>query len=114
MEETNLNTQLTQGISQLAQVRAAIEEVSEVFGRKDAGGRTPIVVVPKRQNRIRWGLITLGIMAIVGGIVAAAVTESAGLGTLGTVLGLLFIVFGVLRAFYIQIPEGVNALLARG
>jgi regulator of protease activity HflC (stomatin/prohibitin superfamily) len=98
----------------LAQVRAAIEEATEVFGRKDAGGRTPIVVVPKRQNRIRWGMVFLGILVIFGGIVGGAAAESAGLGTLGTIIGLLFIFFGMLRAFYIQIPEGVNALLARG
>lgn len=114
MDQQVLPTQLSQSISQLAQVRAAIEEVSEVFGRKDAGGRTPIVVVPKRQNRIRWGMVTLGIMAIVGGIIAGTASESASLGTVGTVIGLLLIFFGMLRAFYIQIPEGVNALLARG
>lgn len=114
MDQQALPTQLSQGISQLAQVRAAIEEVSEVFGRKDAGGRTPIVVVPKRQNRIRWGMVILGIMAIFGGIIAGAASESAGLGSIGTIIGLLLIFFGMLRAFYIQIPEGVNALLARG
>ena len=67
MEEPTVAGQISQGISQLAQVRAALEEVTEVFGRKDAAGRTPIVVVPKRANRIRWGLVTLGILVILGG-----------------------------------------------
>lgn len=114
MEEQTVANQFSQGISQLAQVRAAIEEATEVFGRKDAGGRTPIVVVPKRQNRIRWSLVVLGILVIFGGIIFGAARESAGLGTLGTLIGILLILFGMLRAFYIQIPEGVNALLARG
>jgi regulator of protease activity HflC (stomatin/prohibitin superfamily) len=106
------NAQVAQGISQLAQVKAAIEEASEVFGRKDEAGRTPIVVVPKRQNRIRAGLVTLGIIAIVVGLVGA--TQNGLLGTLSLIVGALFILFGLLRALYIQIPEGVVALLSRG
>ena len=108
------NATLAQGISQLAQVRAAIEEATEVFGRKDASGRTPIVVIPKRQNRIRWGLIILGVLILVGGTTAAGATDNGGLGLLAVVLAVLFVLFGALRAFYIQVPEGVNALLARG
>ncbi len=108
------NATLAQGISQLAQVRAAIEEATEVFGRKDASGRTPIVVIPKRQNRIRWGLIILGVLILVGGTTAAGATDNGGLGILAVVLAVLFVLFGALRAFYIQVPEGVNALLARG
>ena len=114
MEEPTVAGQISQGISQLAQVRAALEEVTEVFGRKDAAGRTPIVVVPKRANRIRWGLVTLGILVIFGGIIAASVTDRTLLGTVGTLAGLVLVLLGMLRAFYVQIPEGVNALLARG
>ena len=114
MEEPTVAGQISQGISQLAQVRAALEEVTEVFGRKDAAGRTPIVVVPKRANRIRWGLVTLGILVILGGIIGAGATQRALLATLGTLVGILLILIGMLRAFYVQIPEGVNALLARG
>jgi len=114
VEEPTVAGQISQGISQLAQVRAALEEVTEVFGRKDAAGRTPIVVVPKRANRIRWSLVTLGILVIFGGIVGGGATQRAALATLGTFVGLVLILIGMLRAFYVQIPEGVNALLARG
>jgi regulator of protease activity HflC (stomatin/prohibitin superfamily) len=106
--------QFSTGISQLAQVRAAIEEATEVFGRKDAGGRTPIVVVPRRQNRIRLSMVILGIMVFFGGVIGASATGSTALGTAGVVFGILLVLLGMLRAFYVQIPEGVNALLARG
>src|ERR1044071_3143927 len=108
------NNQIAQGISQLAQVRAAIEEAAEVFGRKDEAGRTPIVVVPKRQNRIRWGLVIFGIVIILVGFFAAGASERTGLGVAGFFFGILFILFGLLRSLYIQVPEGANALLSRG
>ena len=108
------NNQIAQGISQLAQVRAAIEEAAEVFGRKDEAGRTPIVVVPKRQNRIRWGLVIFGVFIILAGFFVAGAAERTGFGIAGFFFGILFILFGLLRSLYIQVPEGANALLARG
>ena len=111
--------QLAQTASQLAQIRASLEDAAEIFGAKDASGRTPIVVVPKNQLRIRWGLITFGVLLIVLGTVGAGILQSligvgGGLGGLATALGVLLIVFGFARALYIQVPEGANALLARG
>jgi regulator of protease activity HflC (stomatin/prohibitin superfamily) len=112
MTNAPYNNQIAQGISQLAQVRAAIEEASEVFGRKDEAGRTPIVVVPKRQNRIRSGLVFLGIIAILFGFVG--VTQNGLLGVSAILFGFWFIFMGLVRALYIQVPEGVTALLSRG
>jgi len=109
-----MGTQVSHTISQLAQVRAALEEATEVFGRKDEGGRTPIVVVPKRQNRIRSSLIVLAIIVFVGGSIAAGATNQGAIGVLATLLAILLVLMGVVRAFYIQVPEGVSALLARG
>lgn len=114
MAQSPQATQLAQGISQLAQVRAAIEEATEVFGRKDAAGRTPIVVVPRRQNRLRWGLIVLAIFVVIAGFIAGGLTGSSLPGALGVVFGMLLALAGMLRAFYIQVPEGVTALLSRG
>ena len=114
MANTPATAQLAQGISQLAQVRAAIEEATEIFGRKDATGRTPIVVVPRRQNRIRWGLIVLGIILVVMGLVGGSILGIGTLSVVGVLLAVLLVLLGMLRAFYIQVPEGVTALLARG
>lgn len=112
MSTAPYTNQVAQGISQLAQVRAALEEAGEVFGRKDEAGRTPIVVIPKRQNRVRWGMITFGIIVLVAGL--AAGTVNAIFATLGVLLAFIFIGLGLLRALYIQVPEGVTALLSRG
>ncbi|HEX6290532.1 MAG TPA: SPFH domain-containing protein [Herpetosiphonaceae bacterium] len=114
MAQAPYTNQVAQGISQLAQVRAAIEEAAEVFGRKDEAGRTPIVVVPRRQNRIRWGLVIFGGFVILFGFFAAGVTSRGFVGALGFFFGALLILAGLLRSLYIQVPEGVNALLARG
>ncbi len=96
---SSMGLNVSQTFSQLAQVRAALEEANEVFGRKDQAGRTAIVVVPKRQNRIRWGTITLGILVFIGGVVAGSVTGNAAIGGLATFLAILLVLFGTLRAF---------------
>lgn len=114
MADQTLNAQVAQGLSQLAQVRAAIDDAAEIFGRKDAGGRTPIVVIPKRQNRIRWGWIIFAVIVIIAGFGLGGRLESAAISTLGLILGFALILLGLLRALYIQVPEGVSALLARG
>lgn len=113
MAEEQFVNPVARGIDQLVQVRAAIEEAAEVFGRKE-GGRTPIVVIPNRQNRIRWGLVVLGLILLGGGGAAATALRQPIVGTIALPLAILCILFGFLRALYIQVPEGVNALLARG
>lgn len=111
-------TPFTQGMSQLAQVRAAMEDAAEIFGRKVEGGRTPIVVVPSRQNRIRWGSVLFGLFLIFSTRILDAMLpdqiQIPGLGILTTLLGLGLIGWGLFRASYIQVPEGMVALLARG
>lgn len=116
MSNAQYSNQIAQGISQLAQVKAALEEAGEVFGRKDESGRTPIVLIPRRQNRVRWGMIVSGITVLVLSAFGAAAGDDPNplIGTLGTLLALFLIGLGLLRAIYIQVPEGVNALLSRG
>jgi regulator of protease activity HflC (stomatin/prohibitin superfamily) len=112
--------QLAQTMSQLAQIRASLEDASEVFGAKDATGRTPIVVIPKNQFRIRWGTVVLGVLLVLFGTVGAGLSQIAllsgvaWLGGLAVVLGILLIILGFARSLFIQVPEGANALLARG
>jgi regulator of protease activity HflC (stomatin/prohibitin superfamily) len=112
--------QLAQTMSQLAQIRASLEDASEVFGAKDSTGRTPIVVIPKNQLRIRWGTVTFGVLLVLFGTLGAGLAQVAflsGVGWLGgvaVVLGILLIVLGLARSLFIQVPEGANALLARG
>lgn len=107
---------VAQSISQLTQVKAALDDAAEIFGRK-VEGRTPIVVVPDRQNRIRWGAVIFGILLI--GISRAGsrlpdVFTVPGVGLAMVVIGLLLIIRGLFRASYVQVPEGTVALLGRG
>ncbi|HYF61447.1 MAG TPA: SPFH domain-containing protein [Herpetosiphonaceae bacterium] len=117
MSQPGYTNPVAVGISQLTQVRAAMDDAAEIFGRK-VDGRTPIVVVPSRQNRIQWGAVILGIFLIFFTRIAGAITpEVVKIPLLGPVLiflGLISIARGIVRASYIQVPEGMVALLARG
>ena len=94
-----------------------MDDAAEIFGRK-VDGRTPIVVVPTRQNRIQWSLIILGVVLMfftrIAGAIIPDVLEIPFLGTIMLLIGLSLIARGIFRATYIQVPEGMVALLARG
>jgi regulator of protease activity HflC (stomatin/prohibitin superfamily) len=117
MSQPGYSNPVAVGISQLTQVRAAMDDAAEIFGRK-VDGRTPIVVVPSRQNRIQWGAVILGVFLIFFTNIADAIIpdkiEVPLLGKVLFVLGLIMIGRGIVRASYIQVPEGMVALLARG
>ena len=117
MSQPSYTNPVALGISQLTQVRAAMDDAAEIFGRK-VDGRTPIVVVPTRQNRIQWSLIILGVVLMfftrIAGAIIPDVLEIPFLGTIMLLIGLSLIARGIFRATYIQVPEGMVALLARG
>ncbi|MCY3296924.1 SPFH domain-containing protein, partial [Acinetobacter pittii] len=97
-----------------------LEDASEVFGSKDQSGRTPIVVVPKNQLRIRWGMVTFGVILLLFGTLGAGLGQVplldafSWLGTIIAFLGIVLLALGFARSLFIQVPEGANALLARG
>lgn len=117
MSQPSYTNPVALGISQLTQVRAAMDDAAEIFGRK-VDGRTPIVVVPTRQNRIQWSLIILGVVLMfftrIAGAIIPDVLEIPFLGVVMLLIGLSLIARGIFRATYIQVPEGMVALLARG
>ena len=85
MSQPSYTNPVALGISQLTQVRAAMDDAAEIFGRK-VDGRTPIVVVPTRQNRIQWSLIILGVVLMfftrIAGAIIPDVLEIPFLGTI--------------------------------
>lgn len=100
--------------SQLYQIRVPLDEATNAFNTRDVAGRFPIVVISERPNRINNELVWVGL-----GIIAAAILASILLNTwtwtnIGTPAGILFIVLGLYRSFILRVPEGANALLARG
>ena len=60
------NAELIAGdYAQLVEVRASIAEAAGLFVRPDASGRTPIVIVPRYQNRVR-NPATIAALALFG------------------------------------------------
>ena len=97
---------------QLSQVRAPLEDAAQVLATADAEGRQPIVLVPTRATRVRIDLVLVGVVIL-------AVLYFTDLATVPRVVGgtlaIALIVIGVLRALFVSVPEGAQAvLLQRG
>ncbi len=89
----------------------AIDQSSGVPTTEYIHGRTPIVVLTQRQNRINNVLLLIGIVILVGGIVWAVVSGNPLLGGAAVPLFLIFVVLAIFRSFLVRIPEGTSGLL---
>jgi regulator of protease activity HflC (stomatin/prohibitin superfamily) len=103
-----------QEYAQLTQVRVPLEEAAVAFTQRDANGRTPIIVMPKRLNRIANELVLAAVIAPVAGFVIGETFNWPSLFPLAIVLGILLAVAGARDAFIVRIPEGTSALIQRG
>src|SRR5512135_1978465 len=99
---------------QLTQARVPLEEAGDALMVRDASGRIPIVVVPKRTSRVNPWLALGGVAAIVAGALATASADTALWVGIAIPVGALLIFLGVFQAFRVMVPEGANALLLRG
>jgi len=105
-------TQARTPVVQLTQVRAPLEDAAQVLTTTDAEGRQPIVLVPLRASRIRMDIVFVGLILLA---VAMLVDITPALRAAGGLLGVALIVVGVLRALFVSVPEGAQAvLLQRG
>src|SRR6266487_798188 len=96
---------------QLTSARVPLEQAGDALLSQDASGRTPIVVLTQRQNRINNVLLLIGIVILVGGIVWAVVSGNPLLGGAAVPLFLIFVVLAIFRSFLVRIPEGTSGLL---
>lgn len=96
---------------QLTSARVPLEQAGDALLSQDASGRTPIVVLTQRQNRINNVLLLIGIVILVGGIVWAVVSGNPLLGGAAVPLFLIFVVLAIFRSFLVHIPEGTYGLL---
>jgi regulator of protease activity HflC (stomatin/prohibitin superfamily) len=96
---------------QLTSVRVPLEQAGDAFLTQDASGRTPIVVLTQRQNRISNLPLLIGVVILIGGIVWAVVSGNALLGGVAVPLSLIFFVLAVFSSFLVRIPEGAYGLL---
>ncbi len=102
------------GYGQLTQVRIELDQAGDAFAVRDSSGRIPIVVLPRRSNRIYNEVVILGVSVLIAGIVGGILLNNSALIPLAIATSLLLFVLGLYRSFIVRIPEGVNALLARG
>jgi regulator of protease activity HflC (stomatin/prohibitin superfamily) len=96
---------------QLTSARVPLEQAGDALVSQDANGRTPIVVLTQRQNRINNVLLLIGIVILIGGIVWAVFSGNPLLGGAAVPLFLIFVVLAIFRSFLVRIPEGAYGLL---
>jgi regulator of protease activity HflC (stomatin/prohibitin superfamily) len=90
-----------------------LHEAAEAFSQEDASGRIPIIVVPWRLYRFVNGLVIGAGMVLVAGALIGLLLNIAIVTVLAVVLAMVLLVLGIVRWFYVLVPEGANALLAR-
>ncbi|MCB0191187.1 MAG: hypothetical protein KDJ65_04515 [Anaerolineae bacterium] len=117
-EQNELNEQFTEYVempqSQLTQLHVPLDEAMTAFTTRSANGTIPIVVVPEKQLGVRMELLALGVVVLVAGIYFGSWLNIPLLVTLSVLAGPVIILLGLYRAIRVRIPEGVNALVARG
>ncbi len=114
MPDESTPNQAEAGYTQLTQVRVPLDEAGEAFATRDASGRIPIVLIPKQLNRIRNGPVIAGVLVLLGAILVHLLYDQPVMIPIGVVLAILLIVIGLYRSFIVRVPEGANALLAKG
>ncbi len=97
--------------TQLTSVRVPLDQAADAFVSPDASGRTPIVVLTQRQNRIGNLPLLIGVVILIGGIVWAVLAGNPLLGGAAVPLSLLFFVLAIFRSFLVRMPEGAYGLL---
>ena len=97
--------------TQLTSARVPLDQAADAFVNPDASGRTPIVVLTQRQNRIGNLPLLIGVVILIGGIVWAVLAGNPLLGGAAVPLSLLFFVLAIFRSFLVRIPEGAYGLL---
>ncbi|NJP06814.1 MAG: hypothetical protein HC837_14965 [Chloroflexaceae bacterium] len=103
----------TETLVQLSQVRVPLEQASEVFVTEDASGRIPIVVMTRRQSRIRTAILIVGAALIAASIGSGFVINNVSLTILLIVAGIAVVFMSISTSFYVIIPEGASALLSK-
>ncbi|HTP10580.1 MAG TPA: SPFH domain-containing protein [Anaerolineae bacterium] len=100
--------------TQLTQVRVPLEQAGDAFATRDASGRIPIVLIPAQLNRVRNEMVIAGVLVLLGAILLNLLIGEPLMIPLGIIIAIVLIIIGVYRSFIVRVPEGANALLAKG
>ena len=97
--------------TQLTSVRVPLDQAADALVSPDASGRTPIVVLTRRQNRISNGSLLIAVVILAGGILWGVLAGNFLLISAAIPLSLVFFVLAIFRSFLVRIPEGAYGLL---
>jgi regulator of protease activity HflC (stomatin/prohibitin superfamily) len=90
-----------------------LDQAGDALATKEANGRTPIVVLTVRSNRVVNGLVIAGAAVLVLGLALGIASNNVIISTLGPIVGIALLVFSVFSSFFLTVPEGANALVMR-
>src|SRR3982750_1435571 len=96
--------------AQLAQIRVPLEDAGAVFESRDANGRTPVVVVPLRNLRIRFDFLAVAVGLLAAGSLILLFGWSFVLALIAFVIAAVLAGLGLMSAFFVRVPEGTHAL----
>ena len=102
---------MTPDYTQLTSVRVPLDQAADALVSPDASGRTPIVVLTRRQNRISNVSLLIAVLILAGGIVWGVLAGNPLLISAAIPLSLVFFVLAIFRSFLVRIPEGAYGLL---
>src|SRR2546421_7034487 len=102
---------MTPDYTQLTSVRVPLDQAADALVSPDASGRTPIVVLTRRQNRISNGSLLIAVLILAGGILWSVLAGNFLLISAAIPLSLVFFVLAIFRSFLVRIPEGAYGLL---
>jgi regulator of protease activity HflC (stomatin/prohibitin superfamily) len=96
---------------QLTSARVPLNQAADALMSQDASGRTPIVVLTQRQNRISNLPLLISVVVLIGGLLWGVLRGNPLLISAAVVLGLAFLVLAVFSSLLVRIPEGAYGLL---
>jgi len=102
---------ITPNDAQLTSVRVPLDQAADALVSPDASGRTPIVVLTRRQNRISNVSLLIAVVILAGGILWGVLAGNPLLISAAIPLSLVFFVLAIFRSFLVRIPEGAYGLL---
>ena len=99
---------------QLAQIRVPLEQAGEAFETQDASGRTPIVLLPRRNLRVRVDVLALAAAALLVFLLALLFDWSSTVSIVSVTAAVILAILASVSAFFVRVPEGTTALLVQG
>src|SRR2546423_8841032 len=102
---------MSRDYAQLTSVRVPLDQAADALVSPDASGRTPIVVLTRRQNRISNVSLLIAVLILAGGILWSVLAGNFLLISAAIPLSLVFFVLAIFRSFLVRIPEGAYGLL---